>query len=601
MKTIVILSGVPYNSPKQRPHHFASYFSKIGYEVLYIYLFDYDKIHPDFILNIKNREQLLNIFSRSQDDVFFLKDKVNKEILKRDFLTQFLNKIIEVYGGKNVLFISAFPEWVIHLESLPDSSTLIYDCIDEWEEFIKDVDLGYTEELIYNERKIASLADLVITSAKKLYIKMSYFNKNIYYLPNGVWNHDYNFKEGMYLIPIDLKDIKQPIVFFMGAVAEWVDLEIIRFAAKLRPQYSFVFVGHEKCKLPKLPNIYFLGPKKYEELPNYLKQAKVAIIPFKVNNLTAAVTPLKYYEYLSSGTPVVTTIMPDIMDLKGSKTALDKSDFVNYLDFYINLEDGKYDIEVNNAKETAKSFDWGHLLKPILSFINGENLNIIKKETFIGELIQSYNKYRQNDLIKNELLNAYNLMGKYEKSVSLFDESRKNDHIDYEKLALSYIKINDYDQAIKALEQYMEKNDKRILKGYVDSLLSEKNYKILLEIYLLKLSGNIYEALELTDQFIQNYGMNTKLLGLLTGLYLDIGEYAVAFQYAIAALENLEGFKIEEVFDFYSISFIIKSLAEESEYNLAEEIALNLISIGKEWGERAIGFLSDIYISTHMG
>lgn len=599
MKTFVILSGVPYDSMKQRPQHFAKYFAQNGYEVLYIYLHDYEKINSELLTNIKRRDQLLNIFSKNQDNIFFLKNKVNFDGNKNS-LTLLITKIIEVYGEENVILISAFPEWIVHLESIPEKTTLIYDCLDEWEEFLKDVDLGYTEELIYNERKLASIADLVITSAKKLYVKMSYYNKNIYYLPNGVWNKDYQSKKEKSIIPGDLQYIKQPIVFFMGAVAEWVDLELIKFVATSRPQYSFVFVGSQRSKLPQLPNIYYLGSKKYEDLPKYLEQARVAIIPFKVNNLTAAVTPLKFYEYLSSGTPVVTTIMPDILDLKGSKTAINKYDFVDYIDFYINMDESTYNIEANKAKDTAKSFDWNNLLRPIVSLIEGEKFNFENNETFIKKLIHSYYQYRQNDVIKNELLNAYCSIGNYEDAVSLIAESKNTDQIDYEKLALSYIKINEYDQAIHFLEQYIDKNNKKLLRVYVKSILSEKNNKNLLEIYLLKLSGNIYESLHLTDKLIQKYGTNIKLLGMLTGLYLEIGEYEVAFQIALETLEKLNGLKIEEVFDFYSIAFLIKAFAERSEYHLAEEIALSVISISKEWKEQITKYLADVYVSKYM-
>ncbi|MFD1349893.1 glycosyltransferase [Oceanobacillus caeni] len=600
MKTIVILSGVPYDSSKQRPQHFASYFARNGYEVLYIFLYDFDKIDPELIINLKSREYLLNLFSRNPDNIYFLKNKVNKETLKTSSLTLLINKIIEVYGGENITFISAFPEWIMHLESIPECSTLIYDCSDEWEEFIKDVDFGYTEKLIYNERKMASIADLVIVSAKKLYLKMSLLNDNIYYLPNGVWNDDYKFKGESHHIPRDLKYIKEPIVFFMGAVAEWVDIELIRFTAESRPQYSFIFVGNQRSKLPQLSNIYFLGSKNYEDLPNYLEKAKVAIIPFKVNNLTAAVTPLKFYEYLSSGTPVVTTIMPDIIDLKGSKTALDKYDFVNYLDYYINMDEISYEREVNHAINTAKSFDWEYLLKPIASLLVGENINFDSKETFINKLIQGYNLYCQNNLIKNELLNAYNRLEKYENSVSLFNTKKINEKIDFEKLALAYIKVNKYEKAIQYLQKYIEISKKSVLLSYVNSLLSENDNKDLIEIYLLKLSGNIYEGLKLTDGLVDKYGMQSKLLGLLAGLYLDIGEYEIAFQFALNTLHNLKDYRIEEVLDVYTISFLTKSLAEKFEFKLAEEIALTLIPISKEWEDKATEMLSEIYVSAHM-
>jgi hypothetical protein len=599
MKTIVILSGVPFESTKQRPQHFASFFAKKGYEVIYLFLYDNDKIDPEFLLSVESRKALLSLFTKSQDKIFYLKKKQSHKVInKPNSLSLLIKEIINIYGKQNVTFICSFPEWIVHLISIPWEVNLIYDCIDDWEEFINDVDFSYTETLVYNERKIASKANLVITSSKKLYIKMSYYNNNIYYLPNGVWNKDYFLNESTYIVPYDLQEIKQPIVFFMGVLAEWVDMELIHFTAKSRPNYSFVFIGNERVPLPKLPNIYFLGRKDYKELPYYLASSKVAIIPFKLNRLTAAVTPLKFYEYLGSGTPVVTTILPDLLDLPGSKVALNKYQFTTYIDYYINVSSDDYQKETSNAKETAKLFDWEVLLNPLVSLIEGKNYYIKPKDLFIQELTISYNRYRQNPFIKNELLAAYTALEKYEEAVSLFDDKWDfgNACIDYEKLALSHFKLKNDVQA-KQIVQLSLNNRNKYINKYVDNLFEYGN-KTLINIYLLKLSGNIYGALELTDKLIQRNGKSAILLGLLTGLLLDIGEYSLAIQAVLETLEYIGESGISYAFDFPTLCFLVKYLTDKSEYNLAEDLALHLIQYDEEV---AVKLLSDIYLCKNLG
>src|SRR5690606_25886854 len=147
----------------------------------------------------------------------------------------------------------------------------------------------------------------------------------------------------------------------------------ISFLASNRPLYSFVFVGDTVgCKLPDLDNIYFLGKKKYDELGSYLKNARVAIIPFKETNLTACVTPLKYYEYMSAGIPVVSTMLPDLVHLPGSKIVQDSVEFLSALDYYVYMNNKDYEDTKSLARKTSKEFDWNKLLEPLCNYIDEE-------------------------------------------------------------------------------------------------------------------------------------------------------------------------------------------------------------------------------------
>jgi len=106
---------------------------------------------------------------------------------------------------------------------------------------------------------------------------------------------------------------------FFGLIREWVDLELLASVARRRPDWHIVLLGDSTIDLSpyqNLPNIHFLGRKRYEELPAYCKQFDVGLIPFKVNELTRAVNPIKLREYLAAGLPVVSTPLPEISLLK---------------------------------------------------------------------------------------------------------------------------------------------------------------------------------------------------------------------------------------------------------------------------------------------
>ncbi|GGH70577.1 hypothetical protein GCM10010978_05630 [Compostibacillus humi] len=602
MSTVIILSGVSYDGFKQRPQHFADYFSKIGNEVLYIGLLEHNRISKMELDKVFDKKSLLNnLFQINAQGVYILNNEIKN--LESDFnMSDLVKKINEVYRHEKITYLVCYPEWIKYFDDVPSNCKIIYDCIDDWESFLNDAKLNISKNIAYYERKIANISNLVLASARRLYAKMSYYNKNVYYLPNGVWNKDYlNTVKESSETPVDLISMKKPIVFFMGAIAEWVDINLIDYLAKSRPEYSFVFVGTKRVKVPDYCNVFFLGSKDYSLLPSYLTKSNVAIIPFKVNNLTASVTPLKLYEYLSSGTPVVSTVMPDIIGLPGLRVAENYQQFLEYIDYYVSLNKKEYEIESQKAINTAKNFDWNKLLEPISNYIESGNLNLESNEAFLQKAIDNYKSLESSPLIKNELLGFYCVLEKYMDALELFNDFNDNElkKIDCEKLALASAMLGDFSKAVELLKKYFYKNDYNLYTTYLDSLLKEDNKEELLKIFLLKLSGNTYGALNIADSLIKNSNP-PKLLGLLAGLYLDIGEYEISFQIAVDIIAKERKYNIEELFDYKMIEHIVYSLTKFQQFDIAEEIALSLMKNNKEWEEKATQLLSDVYIDKHM-
>jgi glycosyltransferase involved in cell wall biosynthesis len=105
------------------------------------------------------------------------------------------------------------------------------------------------------------------------------------------------------------------VIGFFGQIAHWVDLELMAGVAKRFPNASLVVIGKattDTSVLEALPNVHLLGRKPYSELPAYCKGFDVALMPFRINELTLNANPLKVREYLAAGLQVVSTPIPEV-------------------------------------------------------------------------------------------------------------------------------------------------------------------------------------------------------------------------------------------------------------------------------------------------
>jgi glycosyltransferase involved in cell wall biosynthesis len=113
--------------------------------------------------------------------------------------------------------------------------------------------------------------------------------------------------------PADLAALKKPLISFTGSVQHWVDVELIAAGARRRPDWNWVIIGgiHKDIAcFQGLLNIHLLGTKPYADLPAYLRQLDVGLVPFEMKPIVFAADPIKVYEYLAAGKPVVSTAIP---------------------------------------------------------------------------------------------------------------------------------------------------------------------------------------------------------------------------------------------------------------------------------------------------
>jgi len=220
-------------------------------------------------------------------------------------IKQILQAISSSDQKKRLLWI--YNPYMVDLVGHLDEEAVIYDCVDSFESFSWS-----SKSIKQKEERLNRKADVVITTAMGLYKERKKENPRTYLVPNGT---DYkHFSREMKSLPADIASISEPRVGFTGALYEWVDFELIEYLAERHPDWNIVLIGpkqHGQAILEK-SNVFWLGVKEYKVLPQYLQAFDIAIIPFKLNKTTIHTNPIKLWEYLSVGKPVVSTLLPEV-------------------------------------------------------------------------------------------------------------------------------------------------------------------------------------------------------------------------------------------------------------------------------------------------
>jgi hypothetical protein len=164
----------------------------------------------------------------------------------------------------------------------------------------------------------------------------------------------------------EMKSFRHPVIGFFGLIADWIDLDLIRFLAASRPQWDVVLIGKivtDTRILENLPNIHMIGRKPYQALPNYAKAFDIAMVPFAMNELTLAANPLKMREYLAAGLPVVATALPEAEKMKAVlEVGRDKAEFLDKLDKIVQSGRIGPQIEISRKMESES---WDHKVEEL--------------------------------------------------------------------------------------------------------------------------------------------------------------------------------------------------------------------------------------------
>jgi glycosyltransferase involved in cell wall biosynthesis len=207
---------------------------------------------------------------------------------------------------------------------------VVYHCVDEHSAFpgfvSPEVVRRYDDELTQR-------ADLVITTAENLRRSRLALNPHTYMVPNAADIEIFaRALDPALPVPFDLAAIPTPRLAAVGLHDSRLDIDALEALAEADPSWHVVLIGPVKAgqvdtsRLRRHPNIHLLGEKPRQEVPGYLKGAAVALIPYRLNELTRNIFPLKLYEYLAAGLPVVTAALPELAPFAGMVSLAYKSE-----------------------------------------------------------------------------------------------------------------------------------------------------------------------------------------------------------------------------------------------------------------------------------
>ena len=275
----------------------------MAYTILYPPTIDYEWL-------VQRPQQLMQAFASLGVKVFYMNPGThtpNKRGVTRisDNLTILHKADPKVYMKQRPIFYFSSPA---HVDMIPrfNPALVVFDYLDEpAEEFVS---------LAPYLRRALTSADLVVTASERLYRDSLTVNRNTILVPNACdFDHFARAGHRNLAIPDDMKNLEPPIVGYHGAIATWLNFHLIVRVADSFPHSHVVMLGplYNLTSVPQRPNLHWLGYKRFELLPNYTQLFDAAIIPFRVSQMTEAVNPIKMWEYMAAGTPVVTTALPE--------------------------------------------------------------------------------------------------------------------------------------------------------------------------------------------------------------------------------------------------------------------------------------------------
>ena len=216
-----------------------------------------------------------------------------------------IQRVRDRYKVGAVLSIVDYPFWAPVLRQVPNT-VVVYDCMDAYASF---ANAGRPAREL--EREIVTAADMVVCSSNYLRNSMRRYDRETMLVRNGVTVSHFEKR------PQSLAfERRRSTAGYWGATAEWTDIELLIDTARQLPDVDFVLIGEvmriDVSELAKLPNVRMVGEVPYSALPAYLHGFDVCILPYRVCEYALASDPMKVWEYMSAGKPVVAVRLPEI-------------------------------------------------------------------------------------------------------------------------------------------------------------------------------------------------------------------------------------------------------------------------------------------------
>ena len=307
---IYVWSVIDWHFRMQRPQHLAAALARAGHRVFYISNNFVDSTVPGFHaepLDNTGRLFQINLYLDTAPQIYAqLPDAAQLAQLQGS-----LACLLGWTGSSLCTSIVQHPYWEPLSRCVP-SAKLVYDCMDHHAGFADNVD-----EVLTVEQRLVAESDLLVVTSGWLVDELAPKARNSVVIRNATeYTHFCIRPDSVFKDPQGRK-----VIGYYGAIAEWFDAELVRTLAIAHPDALVLLIGRDTAgvgeKLADLPNVHMQGEVAYEQLPYWLYGFDVCLLPFQVIPLTLATNPVKVYEYLSAGKPVVSVDLPEMQQFEG--------------------------------------------------------------------------------------------------------------------------------------------------------------------------------------------------------------------------------------------------------------------------------------------
>lgn len=352
-RVIIWRSSFGWNVPLfQRPQHIETQLSNKKCLIFYEITTVTDKVRT--YKKVKDNLYLVNFNNRA------IKKLIEEEINKIS-----KPKYIQFYSTDATVSLEELKQYI------NKGFKVIYEYIDDINPLLigaKELPVNVKDKYEYMLQDTENVFAVVTADELKRDVLSKRKDEKVVFSCNGVdykhfteLNEDYKIDEEFEKIVSQGK----PIIGYYGALATWFDYDLVKKLATERPNYNIVFFGikydgsFDEQGLEKYSNIHFLGSREYSVLPYYARHFTICTIPFLINSITNATSPVKLFEYMALDKPIVTTAMPECKKYESVMIANNHEEFIRLVDKAVkmNKNDNKDYFEILKREALENTWD----------------------------------------------------------------------------------------------------------------------------------------------------------------------------------------------------------------------------------------------------
>ena len=307
---VFIWAVIDWHYRTQRPQHLASALARSGHRVFYISNNFVDSAEPGFSAQALDRSGRLFQISlnvRGAPDIY---TRLASAPEGSD-LADSLATLLEWTRPCQPISIVQHPYWLQQAHHLAGAQ-LVYDCMDHHGGFDNNADA-----VLAAEQELVASCDLLVVTSQWLHERLAARARRTLIIRNATDFAHFSTKPRKCFR--DRRSRK--VIGYYGAIAEWLDVELVQQIAREHSDALVLLIGRDsinaRAALADVPNVLMAGEVAYAELPYWLHGFDVALLPFRITPLTLATNPVKVYEYLSAGKPVVSVNLPEMAQFDG--------------------------------------------------------------------------------------------------------------------------------------------------------------------------------------------------------------------------------------------------------------------------------------------